>query len=399
MFAPKPLAMSAANDWTKEMMTKGYPELQKLYKVFGAEDKVLTKAWLEFGHNYNQVAREMMYTWFQQHLIGGPDAGKPIVERPFKPIPPKDLSVYDEQHPRPKDDLNARDLRALLTTAANKQYTALVEDRTAYRNTNLTALRAMIGEDLQTTGKLELRKGPTQVKLDGGYTMHLAAFGRANGGDVVPMAGVFNESFRDKVVVWVHPQGKSSLIRDGKLVPQAKALVEKGFAVVAPDVFRVGESASDKPFAVNAGFSGYTFGYNRPVFAMRVHDIHTTLMFARDVLKGKTIHLVGWEGAGPWVAAARAGSGTLVNRTAIDLDQFQFENITKSSDENMLPGAVRLGGMPAILALCAPGELLVHNVKSSTIPGDPISVQYGKKIPLDAKQKTPDDIVQWLIAK
>jgi len=28
---PKPQAMTAANDWTKEMMTKGFPELEKLY--------------------------------------------------------------------------------------------------------------------------------------------------------------------------------------------------------------------------------------------------------------------------------------------------------------------------------------------------------------------------------
>ena len=40
LFAPKPLALTAANDWTKEMMTKGYPELQQLYDLYGAKDKV-----------------------------------------------------------------------------------------------------------------------------------------------------------------------------------------------------------------------------------------------------------------------------------------------------------------------------------------------------------------------
>ena len=28
LFAPKPLGMTAANDWTKEMATKGFPELK-----------------------------------------------------------------------------------------------------------------------------------------------------------------------------------------------------------------------------------------------------------------------------------------------------------------------------------------------------------------------------------
>src|SRR5581483_6302796 len=52
LFAPKPLAMSAAKDWTEELMTKGYPELKRLYALLGAEDKVAARAWLEFGHNY-----------------------------------------------------------------------------------------------------------------------------------------------------------------------------------------------------------------------------------------------------------------------------------------------------------------------------------------------------------
>src|SRR5262249_22269260 len=57
-FVPKPLGMSAANDWTKEIETKGLPELKALYRLYGAEDNVMAKAHLEFGHNYNQVSRE-----------------------------------------------------------------------------------------------------------------------------------------------------------------------------------------------------------------------------------------------------------------------------------------------------------------------------------------------------
>jgi hypothetical protein len=35
LFAPKPQGMNTANDWTKEIATKGFPELQKLYATFG----------------------------------------------------------------------------------------------------------------------------------------------------------------------------------------------------------------------------------------------------------------------------------------------------------------------------------------------------------------------------
>src|SRR5437773_4946381 len=38
LFAPKPLAMTSADDWTKEMATKGFPELKQHYTVLGAPD-------------------------------------------------------------------------------------------------------------------------------------------------------------------------------------------------------------------------------------------------------------------------------------------------------------------------------------------------------------------------
>src|SRR5262249_61595039 len=85
LFAPKPLAMSAANDWTLHIERKGLPELKKLYHTLGADDKVTAHCWPEFGHNYNQVSREMMYGWLSKHLLGGPAEVK---EKPFTPVPP-----------------------------------------------------------------------------------------------------------------------------------------------------------------------------------------------------------------------------------------------------------------------------------------------------------------------
>ena len=101
LFAPKPLAMSGANDWTIDIEKKGLPELKKLYKVLDAEDNVAAKCFSEFGHNYNQVSREYMYAWFNQHLLH--QKGE-VAEAPFKPVPPEELSVYDDKHPRPKDE-------------------------------------------------------------------------------------------------------------------------------------------------------------------------------------------------------------------------------------------------------------------------------------------------------
>ena len=109
-------------------------------------------------------------------------------------------------------------------------------------------------------------------------------------------------------------------------------------------------------YPVNKSFAGYTYGYNRPVFANRVHDILTSVMFARDLGKAKTIHLVGWEGAGPWVAAARALCGDAVARTAIDLNQLRFDKITDVTDDSLLPGASSTAACRRSWRLCRPAS-------------------------------------------
>ena len=116
-------------------------------------------------------------------------------------------------------------------------------------------------------------------------------------------------------------------------------------------------------------FAGYTFGYNRSLLAQRVHDILTAVAFAKklngsDVLgtQGtKTLHLVGFEKAGPWVLLARALCGDAVARTAADGNEFRFEKVRSVNDEMMLPGALKYGGLYALAALAAPGELYVPN--------------------------------------
>src|SRR5262245_17504769 len=116
LVAPRPLGMTGADDWTKEIETKGLPELKALYRLDGAEEKVRPEPFKQFGPNYNQVSREVMYHFFNKHLkLGLPE---PVVEQPFVPVPPQELSVFDAQHPLPKDAVNAEGLRRHLTEAS-----------------------------------------------------------------------------------------------------------------------------------------------------------------------------------------------------------------------------------------------------------------------------------------
>ena len=71
------------------------------------------------------------------------------------------------------------------------------------------------------------------------------------------------------------------------------------------------------------------------------------------------VHLVGVNGAGVFAAAACALAGTAVTSAAVDTQGFRFATITNIRDVNLLPGAVKYGDVPALVALCAPAKMAV----------------------------------------
>jgi len=261
------------------------------------------------------------------------------------------------------------------------------------------ALRAMVHDELPA--EVAVRKGPWESKIDG-LTMRRAVLGRKDEGDAVPTAGLMAPGFKgDRLVVWVHPLGKASLLEDGKVVPAVRALIDAGCAVVAPDVFGVGELSLPKPYPVDKNFAGFTYGYNRSVLAQRVHDILTCVAFGKSLVKAKRVDLIGWGEAGPWVVLAKALAGDAVTRTAADLNQFRFESVKATDDLMMLPGAVKYGGLPAFLALCAPGEVLAHDHKG-TASGKLSKAAYdaagvADKLTRADEKLPPEKVAEWLV--
>jgi dienelactone hydrolase len=482
LFAPKPLAMSGANDWTVAIETKGLPELKKVYGLYGAEEKVLAKCFPQFGHNYNQVSRELMYNWFNKYLQLGQQ--EPVAEKPFVPVAPKELSVFDEQHPLPKDAAGAEALRKYLSDTSDKQIAALLptdaDTLKEFRRVIGTALRVMINDSLPKADEVEETK-PFDKEENDGLMWRRFFMARKGKGEQIPAVGLRGKDFDGTVVVWIHPAGKSSLWQDGKLVPAAQQIISKRGAILAPDVFWTGEGqgtvvrvkadpqklqdsklsaqkihqaideASKKTMTpakalgnllflfprgavtadsignivvrmqdgqavrvkdlaettlqetlpLNDGYAGYTFGYNRPLLANRVHDILTAVAFAKGYKDTKTVHLVGWDKAGPWVLLARPLCGDAVARTAADGEQYHFDKVRTVTDDMMLPGALKYGGLSAFAALSAPAELYLHNHRSSGLgqwlkpaykaAGKPDNYQH-------AAEKAPaDKVVDWLL--
>ncbi len=127
LYAPKPQGMTSAEDWTKEMLVpgKGFPELKKLYTMYGKADNVFCADLRHFHHNYNYVTRALMYEQFNEHL--GLGHSTPIVEQDFPRLTDAEHAVYDDKdHPRPEGgDAFERKLTRWLADESDKQLAAL----------------------------------------------------------------------------------------------------------------------------------------------------------------------------------------------------------------------------------------------------------------------------------
>jgi hypothetical protein len=123
--------------------------------------------------------------------------------------------------------------------------------------------------------------------------------------------------------------------------------------------------------------------------------------FSKSTLNAKTVSLVGWSELGPVAILTKALAGDAISKMAADMYQFRFENIKETDDPLLLNGAVKYGGLPAFLALCAPGEILVHNHRG-TASGRLSKAAYdaaGAADKLTRMDEKLDDVkvVEWLV--
>jgi dienelactone hydrolase len=377
LFCPKPLGMTAANDWTLEMETKGLPELKRLYALYGAEDKVDLAAFLQFGHNYNYVSRAVMYGWMNRHL---PLGLEPLpAEEDFEPLSIAEMSVWDKDHPRPPSgETYERSLLATINADSEKQIAALAprdkDSLTRYCEVVGGAWRAMIGRGMPEPGSVEMQITGSDVDE---FEEHSVLLRDPATGAEVPALGLLPAGkWNRTVVLWISPRGKQSLYgTDDEVIAPVRQLLKAGNAVFGIDLLYQGEYLKDgkplekQPMVGDAlvGYDAYTYGYNHPLFAERVHDILTLVSFARNYEdKPERVHVVALEGAGHWAAAAKVLAGDQIDRLAIDTAGFRFDKVSDFADPDFLPGSVKYGDLPGLLALCAGSELWIAGEGSET---------------------------------
>ncbi|MFM8985724.1 MAG: alpha/beta hydrolase family protein, partial [Planctomycetia bacterium] len=363
LFAPKPQGMNTADDWTKDLATKGFPELKRLYGLLGRETNVFLQRGEHFPHNYNAVSRTGFYTFLNEHFRLGHES--PVIERDYEPLPRERLTVWDAAHPAPAfgDAAFEKRLVRWLAEDAAAQIGREAATAAGLARTIRPAVETLVGRTLADTGTVAWDAGE-KVAADG----HLRIEGILR-----------NQQRREEVAVtWLHPekrwQGDVVLWLDGtgrrgledadrRPTGPVRDLLAAGATVVGADLFRQADPApvANRLVANPREVPAYTYCYNHTLFAQRVHDVLTILAFLRtgdaEGRKPKRIVLAAFGDAGPVAAAALAVAGDAVDRAAIDTGGFRFAALTDYRAARVLPGGAKYLDLPGMLALRAPRPL------------------------------------------
>ncbi len=215
LFAPRPQAMTAADDWTKEMMTDGYPQLKWLYAMIGNEADVYCRPMLNFKHNYNYVTRATMYQWMNRHLQLGLD--DPIVEQDFVPLTESETSVWSEEHPRPTEV--GMDHERAVCRWFDQQARAILETKLPSDKTSLDTFRESFGGAWQILFDQGLPRDPAYVSVgeatSDGIRFSKGLLRSSSRGVELPLLTLSHPS-RDSIgtLIWTSEAGKDLAFDD-----------------------------------------------------------------------------------------------------------------------------------------------------------------------------------------
>lgn len=378
--APRPMGLTAADDWTIELETKGYPDLKNVYAMYGKEGLLRAVFHTQFKHNYNSVNRMFMYDCMNDFLDLGLDA--PILERNFVPLTQEEMTVWTDDHPAPQGDQTGETHeKAMLNWWAEdvqRQFNKQRKDDSAGFAASIRGgWDVILGKQFENSAEVRIEevRNATFGKYQG--QMVLVA-DRSNQRQLPALMLLSNKGNQKQIVIWLTDEGKSGLLNSkGEPIDAVCKLLEEGYTVIGVDLLHQGEFLADGsrltrqpmngPQPGDGGesrelweyFSGFTFGYNYPLFSLRAQDVALTARAAQslDNKIGK-VYLVGQgKEVGAVALASRLLAEDTISKTVAMTEGFQFASVKRFDDPMFVPGAVRYGDVAGMAELNGKGLL------------------------------------------
>ncbi|GAB5403478.1 MAG: acetylxylan esterase [Aureliella sp.] len=318
LIAPRPLGLTAADDWTRDMASDGFPQLQQVYELFGAKKNVALYPAVHFGHNFNHVSRVALYGWMNRHLRLGFE--EPVLETDFQLATRADLTCWDSDHEKPESGLEFE--RKLLV------------DWKRRTDAHLEKLRAN-----DAAKHTELIKNGWRVILG------LAA------SEVV----VVESEVKDGVArVRTSSDGIAQAMQvDSAEKPGGVELQVFTSAGAKTRFYFGGVGDKEQPLVKNPRLAPcYTYGYNLPHFVRQARKLAALLQALHATSDGEQMKLTA-KGADAALVVAAVMCSTLESSSfelKLELNGFRFTGIDSIRHPAFLPGAEKYGDAIGLLS-------------------------------------------------
>ena len=352
LFAPKPMGLTSAHDWTVNLSTKGFPDLAQHWKNLGAPDSVKLFDHPDFPHNYNLVTREHIYDFFNTHFHLGL-AGDRLKEHDYDPLTRGQLSVWDAQHPAPAG--GAEFEKKLLHWSKDDSDKQLAAD---FEKTARPALDAIFTRTLGSE-KAVMDRSTLKKEDRGDWHLLRAVVVNEARHEAVPCLFFHPKKWSGRTVIWLTEKGKAPLLDGDQPNADVARLLASGVSVIAPDLLMQGEfvfaGQSDTPVRKVKNpreAAAFTFGYNHSLFVQRTHDVLTLLAFVRDHERhSSSVVILALDKTAAIAAAARALADGFVNKAVLDAQGIRLVNAESIYSPWFQPGAAKFGDVPGLLKL------------------------------------------------
>jgi hypothetical protein len=357
--APRPLGMTAANDWTRTMPEDGFPQLQAIYDLYGERDNVALFPAIHFDHNYNHVSGVALYSFVNDKF--GLGQRNPVMERDFKRLAKNELTVWDGDHPDP--GINIEMERSVLKAWHDRTASIVQHSIDGWKDDQGDAYRQMLIPALKTLLRIE----PEQLgKIDWTIAQQsLGDYGKETQGTASSVAADVScqvwmrmpDTWNRQVVI----VPTTTRLNEQFVWPTlTKQWLSERTAVVVVEL--EGAIEADPPLQSLVQYdrlaAAYTYGYNDPLIVRRAHQLWAALAMVRGrVDPPRRVELVADASAMPAAALASTMVATGLEAMRLQGTSFRFDRVATIDDANFAPLLSRYGDIDGLLSLFAPRPL------------------------------------------
>lgn len=353
--APRPVLLpSVTRDWTNLLPRYEFPALQKVYRLFDAENR-LSNFHCDAAHNYNRYTRERVYPWFTHWLLN--QALRERIPEDEVAPPPAELLLHSSAPQEASLPVCRQSLQKLqahyCSTALHHKGSEL--SFTDWQKARRLQMSKIINNDLELANvavRVTLPQWNLRSATAGGCLLS-----RRETGDLISAAWVSQADCNTKLPTFllIADQHKNAFFPGGSQAAILDTIISRKGNALIIELLGTGETAAMLEKSPRDENDPIFHAFNASLFSLRVQDILTSLTMLQE--NGMdNLALVATGEASRTALCALTLAPQRVS-AFLDLDRIEDSPEAWSTRLSFQPMILKVGGMKGCLMMAAERQM------------------------------------------